>query len=164
MKPKAKARLIVKLLLAGCIGACLLLLSGASLAQAAPSTVASAPTWLAVVAGVLGTLVTALVSVAVAAMQVAEKVSARVTKEVADLREHFTVKMDSLEKTLRFDLAPIHEVRSVTERVQSINAGLERLASLDPPSIRECRDVHSKNDLEHSTIRERLVILEKEIL
>jgi hypothetical protein len=148
--------LLVGLLLLAVAG---MVTAGGAIAQAqtsSPTALTSAPSWLSVIAGVLGTLITALVSISVAAMQVASKISARVTKEVNDLRQHFTDKITHLEQALRADLAPKH----VAEQVVSINAGLEQLAKLDPPSQRECRELHEANAEEHADLSQRVALLE----
>jgi len=146
------------------VGLALMGVSGVCLAQGpVPAPLSAAPTWLQVAAGVLGTLVTAIVSVSVAALQISHKISNRITKEVADLREHVTNKVNALEAALRVDLAPAHRVDSLTSKLTSVNAGLDKLAGLDPPSQRECRELHAEIDATHATLRERLAVLEARV-
>lgn len=144
------------------VGSGLMLISGVSLAQSTSGTLVQAPHWLALAAGLAGTLIATMGSVTIAIVKVASKLSTRITSEMADLREHVTVKLGDLEKVLRSDLAPVHHVKSITERLTSMNQGLDKLHALDPPSIRECRDSHIKNDREHEEIRVRLTVLEHE--
>ena len=64
------------------VGLVLLGLSGVCLAQgpAVPAPLSAAPTWLQVAAGVLGTLVTAIVSVSVAALPARSRARSSITQ------------------------------------------------------------------------------------